>query len=171
VRFWLRTLPLVATLVVVLIPVVRYAAKMYAEAAGRRFVEDVQLAQEAFLRAGGHGAYATDLRSLTTACEGHDAALSADAPRALDGLGYAIQLRAAEGAAAGRSDCHGRPTATDYYVGVQPAANDTAAQQAVAATGRSGMFVFFDGIAPLERDMAPGGLATPAKDLRAFQIP
>ena len=39
----------------------------------------------------------------------------------------------------------------------------------MTATGR--IYVFFDGVAPLERDMAAGGLATPLESVPTFKIP
>jgi hypothetical protein len=38
-------------------------------------------------------------------------------------------------------------------------------------TGTGRIFVFFDGVAPLESDMRPEGLATPLESVPAFKIP
>jgi hypothetical protein len=39
----------------------------------------------------------------------------------------------------------------------------------MTATGN--IYVFFDGVAPLERDMTATGLATPVESVPAFKIP
>jgi hypothetical protein len=86
--------------------------------------------------------------------------------------GFHVVLRAAEGAGAAAADCHGRPTTTDFYAALEPVSAESAPRRAYAVTGSAArVFVFFDGLAPLERDMAPGGLATPLESLGVFRIP
>jgi hypothetical protein len=74
------------------------------------------------------------------------------------------------GAISGALDCHGRPLSSDYYAALSPS-DGTVGQQAFAITGTGRIFVFFDGIAPVERDMTADGLATPIEALDTFKIP
>jgi hypothetical protein len=67
-------------------------------------------------------------------------------------------------------DCHGRQLTSDYYVAAEPA-NEFTGLLAFAATSRGRVYVFFDGIAPAERDMDAGGLAVPLDTLDTFKIP
>jgi hypothetical protein len=86
--------------------------------------------------------------------------------------GFDVSLRPAQGASTASADCHGQATTTDFYAALQPASVAAAPRRAYAVTGLSGrVFVFFDGVAPLEADMAPGGLATPLDTLGTFRIP
>jgi hypothetical protein len=86
-------------------------------------------------------------------------------------LEYEVKVRAAEGATPLPPDCHGRPTTSDYYASAVPTSAAAAGQQAFAMTATGRIFVFFDGIAPLERDMTPSGLATPLESVPTFKIP
>jgi len=172
VQRWLRLTPLVAALGVAAIPLWQYGRKVQAETAGGAFVRQLAEAQLEFHRRyAAH--FATALDSLTTPCAGQPGAvLDIRAVRHVVERGFAVVVRAAAGAPEGPADCHGRPTATDYYAALQPVSADAAPRQAYALTGLSGrVFLFFDGIAPLERDMAPGGLATPLDELGTFKIP
>jgi hypothetical protein len=62
-------------------------------------------------------------------------------------------------------------TVSDYYAAAAPRSVQTAGQQAFAMLAAGRIYVFFDGIAPLERDMTPDGLAVPLDALRTFKIP
>jgi hypothetical protein len=84
--------------------------------------------------------------------------------------GYRFVLRAARTARDVGLDCHGRRTASDFYAAATPA-NEFAGREAMAMTSWGRIYVFFDGIAPLESDMAVGGLAVPLDTLEAFKIP
>ncbi len=165
-------LPVIGAIAVIGLPLMRYAEKTRAEATAVEFLRRVQSAQEVFAAAGSPG-YASDLLSLTTPCEGHStAALTTVAVSTLIGAGYQVRVRPAQGAEKRGPDCHGRPTVTDYYASVEPRSPEIVAQQAYALTATGGaVFVFFDGVAPRERDMAPGGLATPLEAAGAFEIP
>jgi hypothetical protein len=170
----MRVLPLVAAAAVPAVPLAQYVHRVRAESAGGAFVQRLVDAQEAFRRQQpGVGGFATAVESLTTACPGEASPpLSSEALTRVADLGFAVSLRPAEGAQAALADCHGRTTASDYYAAIQPSSVDAAPRLAFALTGSSGrVFVFFDGIAPLERDMAPGGLATPLDAVRSFRIP
>lgn len=164
--------PLIGTAIVASLPFVRYVQKRGAESAAADFVRHVQLAQQSFRSSQQGMGYATSFESLTMPCPGSGSGtLSADAINSLERIGYSAQLRAAEGATPVAPDCHGRPTVSDYYAAAAPQLVKSAGQQAFAATGGGRIFVFFDGIAPLERDMAPSGLATPLDSLSTFKIP
>lgn len=68
------------------------------------------------------------------------------------------------------TDCHGRATSSDFYAAVAPrSALDGRQAMAMLSWGR--IYVFFDGIAPLESDMGPRGLAVPLDRLESFKIP
>jgi hypothetical protein len=85
--------------------------------------------------------------------------------------GYVLTLRAATHGTPSGVDCHGRPTTSDYYAAIAPAPERTDGRRAFAMTSQNPVFVFFDGIAPTEADMASGGLATPRDLLETFRIP
>lgn len=140
-----------------------------AEKAAAATMAAVIEAERAFRRAGGRGGYATDLQSLTTPCPGEQtSALSGDLPVAK--YDYRVIVRAAARALTNGTDCHGRPTATDFYTATAPA-HAWAGRQAMAATAWGRIYVFFDGLAPAERDMETGGLAVPLDTLDTFKIP
>jgi hypothetical protein len=86
--------------------------------------------------------------------------------------GYEVTIRPAASAESRGVDCHGRPTASDYYAAAQPRSPEILAKQAFGTTASGGqIFVFFDGVAPLETDMGPDGLATPLEAVESFKIP
>jgi hypothetical protein len=164
--------PLVGAVVVAALPLIRYVKKTTAEAAAADFLHHVQVAQQTFRSTQPGAGYASSLDSLTRPCPGAaQAMLIGDEIRLLEQSGYAAQLRAAAGATSSAVDCHGRAIVSDYYAAVAPRSVDSPGQQALAATAAGGIFVFFDGIAPLESDMTPRGLATPLEALRTFKIP
>jgi hypothetical protein len=139
-----------------------------AEKAAAAALSAIVDAQRAFRKAGGRGGYATDLQSLIQPCAGAPATLSAPPPVAADD--YRVVLRAAQRASPVGTDCHGRPTASDFYAAVQPA-HEWAGRQAMASTAWGRIYVFFDGLPPVERDMDAGGLAVPLDTLDSFKIP
>lgn len=138
-----------------------------AEVAAAQTVTAIVEAQRTFRRGG--GGYATELSSLTQPCGGHTAATLEKQFPAVD-YDYTVLLRASSRGTPVGSDCHGRPMATDFYVAVYPS-QAWAGRQAMAATGRGRIYVFFDGLAPSERDMEAGGLAVPLDTLDTFKIP
>jgi len=146
-----------------------YATKRRDESTALSVVQQIQAAQAAVRAAPGGAGYATSLDAFTAPC-GALRPLSVDLLDNLQRAGYAIALRAREAAGRTGTDCQGRPLADDFYVSVQPRSARAAGQRAFAATSQ-GIFVFFDGVAPVERDMLPGGLATPLDGLAAFKIP
>ena len=134
-------------------------------------------AQRAFRRSGGVGGYATDLQSLTQPCPSETTAAAQSPPplalSVVEGFGsydYQVVVRAAQQASLVGTDCHGRPTASDFYASLQPA-HGWAGRHALAATSRGRIYVFFDGLPPLERDLAAGALAVPLDTLDTFKIP
>ena len=167
---WRKVLPIVGALVVVAWPFLRYAAKARDESRALQAVRRIGEAQASFRALSGTGAYATSVDSLTIGCANTPAAMSVTVLDELEAAGYEVQLRAAVAARTVATDCQGRPTADDFYVGAQPRSADRAAQRAFAATSQ-GIFAFFDAVAPAERDMAHGGLAIPVDALTAFKIP
>jgi hypothetical protein len=96
--------------------------------------------------------------------------LSPDIRERLEDAGYHLELRAAEGARPRGADCHGLPLADDFYVSVAPLGSDGVPRQAFASRGDGHIYLFYDGIAPLESDM-DGGLATRVEDRERFVIP
>ena len=167
-----RTLPLAAALAVAAIPLVQHGRRMQAEAAGEDFMRRLAQSQQAF-RQRQHAGFAATIDSLTAPCPGEaQAVLDVKAVTGVQRSGFILLLRAANGATLEAPDCQGRQTVSDYYASLQPASVEAAPRLAYAMTGRSAqVFVFFDGIAPLEPDMAAGGLATPLDALGSFRIP
>ena len=164
--------PLVGAVVVAALPLIRHVRKTTAEAAAADFLRHVQVAQQSFRSTQAGSGYASNLDSLSRPCPGGvQTMLMGDEIRSLEQRGYAAQLRAAEGATSSAVDCHGRAIVSDYYVAAAPRSIDSSGQQAFAATAAGRIFVFFDGIAPLESDMSPVGLATPLDALSTFKIP
>lgn len=167
--WWRRILPLVGSVVLIAWPFGRYALKVRDEALAMNVVREVRRAQETF-RASAAG-YASAIESLTAGCGSLAAPMSRTTLADLERAGYELQLRPHQVAALLGADCHGRATVDDYYLGAQPRGARVAGQRAYGATSRGDIFVFFDGLAPRERDMTPEGLATPSEALSAFRIP
>lgn len=126
-------------------------------------------AQRVFRKAGGRGGYATDFDSLTQPCP-NETVPALPSPPPFSAYDYRTVLRAAQGASAVGTDCHGRPTASDFYAALQPA-HEWAGRHALASTSWGRIYVFFDGLPPVERDMGVGGLAVPLDTLDTFKIP
>lgn len=168
---WSRLVPIAGVAIALAWPFARYAVKVRSEAAALEVLEDIKAAQVAFQTAGGRGAFAVSIESLTVPCEGTSAVLPTTVLTELEGRGYEVILRTRHLIDASGVDCHGRPTAPDYYVGVQPISGTMAGLRAYAATAHSGPFAFFDGLAPREADFVPGGLAVPVTALTTFRIP
>jgi hypothetical protein len=168
---WRLILPVAGVLIALAWPFSRYAMKVRAETTALQVLEEIRLAQTAFRTNGGRGGYASSLDSLTRSCDSSPAVLAESTLADLRTLGYEALLRARVGAAAVATDCLGRPTVQDYYVALQPVSATVDGQRAFAAAAEGDAFVFFDGLAPLEADMAAGGLATPVGALTAFRIP
>jgi type II secretory pathway pseudopilin PulG len=170
-RRWSWVLPLIGVVVVSAIPFVRYAQKSRSESEAAEVLRAVHVAQEGFRNASS-GSYATALESLLQPCpEATFTPPSADSIASLRAAGYDVELRMAEGATTAPADCHGRPTTSNYYASTAPRTVDSPGQQAFAMTASGRIYVFFDGVAPVERDMAPGGLATPLESVPNFKIP
>ena len=168
---WRRVVPIAAAAIALVWPFTQYAIKVRSETAALDILEDIRAAQVAFRTAGGRGAFAVSIDSLILPCEGTPAVRPPSVRTELAGRGYEAIIRTHESVAASGVDCHGRPTAPDYYVGVQPISGRVAGQRAYAATAHSEPFAFFDGLAPREADLGPGGLAVPVSALRTFRIP
>jgi hypothetical protein len=171
-RRWSWVLPAIGVLVVGAIPFVRYAQKSRIESATAQLLREVHVAQEGFRNAGNGSGYATALESLLQPCPGATTMpLTATAIASIRAAGYELNVRPAEGAVPSLADCHGRPTTSNYYASMAPRSIESPGQQAYALTATGTIYVFFDGVAPLERDMAPGGLATPLESVPTFKIP
>ena len=164
---WTWLLPAVGIVTVVAVPFVRLAQKSRSETNALEVLQALHAAQTEFRRVHNGLGYATTIESLRPCPDGR-AGVSVDARAA---AGYEVKVRAAEGATALPLDCHGRPTASDYYASAAPTSVESAGQQAFAMTGAGRVYVFFDGIAPIERDMAADGLATPLEAVPSFKIP
>jgi hypothetical protein len=168
---WRLVVPVVGAVIALSWPFARYAMKVQSEAAAVEALDEVRAAQTAFRSAGGRGGFATSLDSLTTPCNGLAAVLAISALPDLASRGYEATVRPRRGVGPTGVDCHGRPTAADYYVGVQPVSSAVSGQRAYAATAKSEAVAFFDGVAPSEEDFGPGGLAVPVSQLTTFRIP
>jgi hypothetical protein len=171
VRVWqLASLvvPLVGSVVAVTVPVVRYALIDRSERAAIAALHSIHDAQQMYHRTS--GGYAADLRSLTDACVGQPPALAADVLLRLTQAGYALALRASADAAVTGRDCHGRALVSDYYVAAAPAAPGVLPRQAFAGRSDRQLYLFVDGIAPREAEIA-SGLAIPLAARETFKIP
>lgn len=166
---WLSVVVPVAGIVIAASePLVRYAVRDRQERRAVDVLQRVSESQRAFhVRT---GAYATALSSLTRACDAATPVLSGTVLDELAAAGYSVELRAARNATPGPTDCHGSPTATDYYVAAAPVSAATAARQAFAGRSDGRLFLFYDGIPPREPEIL-GGLPTPLAERESFRIP
>jgi hypothetical protein len=171
-RRWSWCLPLIGILGVGALPFVRYCHKTQAQAVAADFLKRVhekQLVVQSEVREKG---FMVTLSSLVTVCpQTISSVLTSEHVISVEAAGYEVGVRPAEGSTPGPPDCHGRPTASDYYAWARPRSVESPGQQAFAMTATGKIYVFFDGIAPLERDMTATGLATPVESVRAFKIP
>jgi hypothetical protein len=128
-----------------------------------QLLEQVWSAQETFRAGAGQGAYASTWASLIDGCDGRAAGpLPAGALADVTAAGYRVTLRPASGAWSA-ADCAGHPTVSEYFVSVEPHSTASPAQEAFAMSADGRQFMFGDGVAPNERDIAPGGLAALVK--------
>jgi hypothetical protein len=167
-RLWPILVPLLGLCVAAGEPLVRYAAKHRDEATAVRSLRRIQEAQERVKAA--TGSYATHLASLAAGCPGVSEPLPGATLDDLDRAGYVVQLRAAHDALATGHDCHGRPTAADYFLAAAPGNARAAADKAFAGRADGQLYFFVDGVAPREQDMT-GGLAISIDQLDSFKIP
>jgi hypothetical protein len=163
-------LPLAIVVVAVGWVIAGHVERVRAQNMATSFLARLHQSQAAFRAAA--GGFAASVGSLTEACPGGGGPwLDAAELDGLDDAGYEVRLRARAGARTVGPDCHGQPLADDYYVAVQPVSARASGLHAYGSTGDRRIYVFVDGVAPAERDMAPGGLATPLEDLATFRIP
>jgi hypothetical protein len=168
----LRWLPVIGIFVAAGVPLARHASGRHAERVAVDVAGEIRQAQERFRQASARGGFAADLASLSTPCAGRaDAALAPATMVSLRAAGYEALVRPAQGATLLEPDCHGRATTSDYYATIEPHESDRRPLKAFAMRANGGVFVFFDGIAPLERDMPTGGLAQPLERLGELRIP
>jgi hypothetical protein len=168
VREWIMVFPVVGTMVTASVPVTQHVTRQRHEQAAVDIMRQVHAAQLAFRQR--WGGYATDVASLTTPCPSSAPVLSAAQVSYLEERGYALELRAAQGARDAGRDCRGRAVVDDYYLAAAPSSAYEVAQKAFGGRADGRLFVFFDGIAPRETDMS-AGLATPLDAVEAFKIP
>jgi hypothetical protein len=171
VRRLALAIPILGTALAVAWPFARYASQERAHGTAVAFLREVSAAQRAFREQPGQRGYATDIGSLVSPCPGGSAVLSSDHVEAVAAVGYRFQLRPTAMAVPTPPDCHGRPTASDYYLALEPTDPDAAPQRAYAMTADGKAFVFFDGVPPVEADMTSEGLALAQDRLATFRIP
>jgi hypothetical protein len=165
-RVWSILGPIVGVCLAIAQPLARYAEQQRHEAAVISSMRQLQDAQHRFTAA--VGGYATDVAALAAGCPGASAIPPA-VFKTLDDAGYGLELRASSDSASAGLDCHGRVTATNYYVAAAPQTTRETADKAFA--GRAGqLFFFVDGVPPGELDMT-SGLAIPIDALGSFKIP
>ena len=161
-------LPVLGTLAVLSLPFLRHAEKVRRDAVVIEALADIRAAQDAlFARTGG---YATDLETLSGPCGAAAGVPWRDPEARLAEVEFVLVLRAAADTASAGPVCAGRALAHDYYVAAAPASARNLSQQAFAARADGRVFVFYDGVAPRESDMA-SGLATPLEAVGTFRIP
>ena len=147
-----------------------HVARVRAHAAATGFLTRLNESQQSFKTVA--SGFASELDSLTRACpSGQGPWLDAKVVETLKHAGYLVRLRPRAGAAFLGPDCHGRALVNDYYVAVEPASSRDVGQYAYSSGGAGRVYVFVDGVAPREADMAPGGLATPLEAMPSFRIP
>jgi hypothetical protein len=143
-----------------LYPVLNTRRAVRQEAAAVALLHEVEAAQALFHEA--TGGYAASLDSLAAGCDGAAPFLAAPLVGGhIVDAGHEVAMRAARAAVPGPPDCHGRPTASDYYVSARPQVMGRDGSRGMAMTSAGRIFLFFDGVPPTEADMAPGGLAMP----------
>ena len=128
----------------------------------------VQAAQRA-LHAG-TGGYAATVATLTATCKGMERMLPPEALATFEARGYALVVRPSRAGRTAGVDCEGRALTSDYVVSAWPVSASAAARQAYTGLPDGRMFLFYDGIAPSEGDIAKG-LATPVAERESFTIP
>jgi type II secretory pathway pseudopilin PulG len=170
---WTAAVGLMGILATVAIPVIGHERRRRAEDAAAAVLTEVARAQTAFRSTGGHGGYASDLDSLINPCPGTVQSTLLEPIRAshIRTMRYAFLARAAGGSRVVATDCHGRPSVSDYYAAATPRVNGVDGQRAFAMRSSGQVYVFFDGVAPRETDMGPFGLAVALNTLDRFKIP
>lgn len=160
--------PVLTTTVAVARPLWEHAARTRAERLAVDFLARVRAVQDRVRERQGQG-YAPDLAALSSACS-TDRTDTVDVD-AVEAAGYVVHVRPTRDARHLEATCGGQPLVTDYLVTVEPRADDWGPRRAYAARRDGVVFVFFDGVAPAERDMSMGGLATPFEALPSLRIP
>jgi hypothetical protein len=160
--------PVVGMMVAISMPMLRHVEQRRYEQVAIDVLGEVRVAQARFKADA--GGYATDLNSLTSSCGEGPVTLGAERLERLRRSGYSLTLRAAEGADERGRDCGGRVLSSDYYVAVSPVDSVEAGEQAFAARSEGDVFLFVDGIAPLESDMSRL-LAIRLDERDTFKIP
>jgi hypothetical protein len=160
-------------------PLVNRQIRMGRENAAIEWLLAVGEAQERFRAT--HGGYAATLQSLVEPCPddtpgaaGTSSIPSTPRPLGSPGTpgtpgpigtlstpGYETALRPAQDAGDGPIDCHGRVSSTNFYVSARPVVMSRDGFRGMAMTSAGRIFVFLDGVPPAEREMGPGGMATP----------
>jgi hypothetical protein len=171
-RRWSWCVPLIGILVAGSLPFVRYLQKTRAETLAAEFLQRVHEKQVMVQLGVRENGFLVTLSSLVTACPRTISnVLTPEHLRTVEAAGYEVGVRPADGSTPGPPDCHGRPTASDYYAWARPRSVQSPGTQAFAMTATGEIYVFFDGVAPLELDMTATGLATALKSVPAFKIP
>lgn len=159
--------PVAGICIAAAIPLALYGVRDRRERAAIEVMRRIQQAQDAFRDT--TGGFASDIASLQVPCVTGAPALADDAVTTLGSVGYSLELRRRRGAVDTGRDCHGRPVVSDYYVAAAPQ-SATVARQAFAGVGTGRLYLFFDGVAPRERDI-DSGLPTPVEARESFKIP
>lgn len=160
--------PLFGVIIAVAVPLTRYALRERYEQTAIEVLREVQHAQRSLHQRS--GAYAVTSVSLTSPCGDSPAWLRASSLERLSEVGYVMELRAAREGSNSSADCHGEPLVTAYYVAVRPESANAIARQAFAASSDGHIYLFYDGIPPVEADMQTG-LATRVEARDTFKIP
>lgn len=122
----------------------------------------VNSAQTAYASAASAGGYATDLNVLAQACPGSNLGfISPDlAGNPAQKSGYNVQL-AAGTQGAGPLDCNGTVSNMGYYLTAVPVTVGLTGKRGFAATSPAVIYFTYNGVAPTEAEMLPGGGGTP----------
>jgi prepilin-type N-terminal cleavage/methylation domain-containing protein len=132
------------------------------ETAALGSVRAVNSAQTAYASAAAQGGYSTSFTSLTQGCPGSSQGfLSPDlAGDPAKKSGYNVSL-AAGTLGAGPQDCNGVATSVGYYLTATPISVGLTGNRGFASTSPGVIYFTFDGSAPSEAQMRPGGGGNP----------
>ena len=159
--------PLLGALTGVSVPLMRHFEQRRHERVAIEVLREVQAAQEQLRRK--VNGYAADVASLIAGCPDNAPQTGSGWPARLEEAGYVLIIRPAAGAQ-DAGPCGSRRLAADYYASVEPRTATALGQQAFAARAGTGIYLFYDGIAPTEQDIGRG-LATPLEQRSTYRIP
>jgi hypothetical protein len=157
--------PVIGLLLAIGVPLAEHVARERNTRTVIALVQEAMALQAAFQgRAGG---YASGGAALAAACASGSEAFGLVQARAA-AAGYRVAVCPSAQAHLVGNACDGTPLISAYLVTAEPVVPGVG--RAVTGVSDGGVFVFYDGVAPTEHDIARG-LPTPLDRLNAFRIP